>query len=114
MGSEIRVVLLQTGLCGLLGAGFGACSVIWQLEHWSLVKQTGIYFLAVSLLMLPIAYLTYWMEHTLLGFLSYFGLFALIFLLVWAVQFWAGRRRVRKMNEQLHRMQGEASSARRG
>ena len=55
MGSEVAAVALQTGLSGLLGAAFGAGSVVWSLDHWSLVKQTGVYFLIGSLAMLPIA-----------------------------------------------------------
>ena len=62
MGSEVAAVALQTGLSGLLGAAFGAGSVVWSLDHWSLVKQTGVYFLIGSLAMLPIAYLAHWME----------------------------------------------------
>ena len=44
MGNEINAVILQALLSGLLGAGFGACSVIWEIERWSIVMQTGIYF----------------------------------------------------------------------
>lgn len=101
-GSEISAVVLQALLCGLLGTGFAASSVIWEVEHWSLAKQTGIYFGINAVIMMPIAYLTYWMEHSVLGFLSYFGVFALIFLVVWILQFTTGRRMVRKMNAGLH------------
>ena len=34
MGNEINAVLLQALLCGILGSGFGACSVIWEIETW--------------------------------------------------------------------------------
>lgn len=101
MGNEINAVILQTILCGVLGMGFSASSVIWEIEHWGITKQTGIYFLIVSAIMMPIAYLTYWMEHSLTGFLSYFGIFALIFVIVWVIQFTIGRKNVRKMNENL-------------
>ncbi len=56
MGSEIGAVVLQTALCALLGVSFGATSVIWQIEHWGIVKQTGIYFLGCILLVLDGAY----------------------------------------------------------
>ena len=62
MGNEINAVLLQAVLCGILGAGFGACSVIWQIESWGILKQTGIYFSIISVIMLPTAYVSYWME----------------------------------------------------
>lgn len=102
MGNELHAVALQALLCGLLGAGFAAASVVWEIERWSLVKQTGIYFLITSGLMLPIAYFTYWMEHSLVGFLIYFGIFVLIFAVTWVIQFVIGKRCVRKMNENLH------------
>ncbi|MDM8236441.1 DUF3021 domain-containing protein [[Ruminococcus] torques] len=103
MGNEINAVLLQAVLCGILGAGFGACSVIWQIENWGIVKQTGIYFSIISVIMLPIAYVSYWMEHSLKGILGYFSIFALIFAAVWIVQYTAAKHNVRKMNETLCR-----------
>lgn len=103
-GSEINAVLLQAVLSGVLGAGFGACSVIWEIESWGLVKQTGIYFLIVSVIMLPVAYVNYWMEHSLKGFLSYFGIFIAIFAAVWIVQYTVNKRRVGKMNETLQNL----------
>lgn len=102
MGNEINAVLFQTVLCALLGAGFSVASLIWQKESWSLVKQTGIYFVVISVIMLPVAYLTYWMEHSVAGFFSYFGIFAFIFVIVWLVQFAVAKQTVKKMNEKLN------------
>ena len=101
MGSEIKAVTFQTALCGILGAGFGAGSVIWEVEDWNLVKQTGIYFLLVSVVMMPVAYFNYWMEHSIGGFLSYFAIFVIIFVVIWVVQFLIVRQTVRKMNDSL-------------
>lgn len=105
MGSEINAVLLQALLCGILGMGFAASSVIWEMENWGIVKQTGIYFSIVSAIMMPIAYATFWMEHSLKGVLSYFGIFAFVFALVWVVQYTRGRHNVKKMNEALYKRQ---------
>lgn len=100
-GSELNAVVLQTVLCGILGAAFGGSSVIWQIERWSLAKQTGIYFLIVSTAMLPVAWFAYWMDHSVAGFFSYFGIFALIFAVVWIVEMLIARRNVRDMNAKL-------------
>ena len=35
------------------------------------------------------------------GFLSYFGVFVLIFAVIWGVQFAIGKRNVKKMNEKI-------------
>lgn len=101
VGSETGAVLIQAVLCGILGTGFSVSSFIWEIESWSLFKQTAVYFAAISFVMLPIAYVTYWMEHSLKGFLSYFGIFAVIFVFIWITEYTVGRMLVRKMNEKL-------------
>lgn len=105
VGNEINAVMLQAFLCGVLGMGFAASSVIWEIENWGIVKQTGIYFLIVSVIMMPIAYITYWMEHSLKGVVSYFGIFFLIFAAVWFIQYIRARQSVKKMNDTLNRRQ---------
>lgn len=99
MGSEINAVLLQALLCGVLGMGSAASSVIWEMENWGIVKQTGIYFLVLSVIMMPTAYVMYWMEHSLKGVLSYFGIFAALFIVMWIVLYAIARHNVKKMNE---------------
>ncbi len=106
MGNEINAVILQALLCGLLGSGFAASSVIWDIESWSIIKQSGIYFIIISVIMLPIAYFTYWMEHSIVGVFSYFGIFVLIFAFIWMIQFVIGKHNVRRMNEILHNVNG--------
>ncbi len=102
MGNEINAVVFQTLLCGLLGTGFAASSVIWEIENWGIIKQTGIYFIIVSVIMLPIAYFAYWMEHSIVGLFSYLGIFVLIFAFIWIIQFAFEKRAVKKMNKKLH------------
>ena len=100
-GSELNAVLVQFLLTGLIGAGCGAASVIWQLEHWSIVKQSGVYFLLIALLMLPTAYLCHWMEHSFWGMAGYLLIFAGIYLAVWLTQYWIWKGRVRAINRRL-------------
>lgn len=100
-GQRDRAVALQALLCGLWAVGFAASSVIWEMESWSLVRQTGVYFFIISLIMLPIAYVAYWMEHSVAGVLGYFGVFVLIFAVIWGIQFAIGKRNVKKMNEKI-------------
>lgn len=106
VGSEIGAVMLQAGLSGLLGASFAAASVIWDIERWSLARQTGVYFLVASLTMLPIAYLAEWMAHTIAGFLLYFSIFLAIFAVIWAAQYFFWKHRIKKLNQKLSRRQG--------
>lgn len=101
MGSEILAVLLQAFLSGILGMGFAAGSVIWEIESWGILKQTGLYFLLTAVIMMPIAYITHWMEHSLTGLLSYLGIFAFLFVVIWIVMYCKGRENIKKMNQTL-------------
>ncbi len=100
IGSELGAVALQTLLCGLLGAASAAASVVWDTD-WGIVKQTVVNFCILSTAMLPIAYITGWMEHSVKGFLLYFGVFALSFALIWLLQYLAWKRRVKKLNQRM-------------
>lgn len=97
-GNELNAVILQTVLCAIMGAGFAAASIIWELDSWSLAKQSGIYFMIISVIMLPIAYFTNWMKHTALGVLSYVAIFVAIFVVVWLSQYLLWKRKIKQMN----------------
>lgn len=103
MGSETNAVLFQTLLSGVLGSGFSASSVIWEVEDWNLIKKTGIYFFITAFIMLPIAYFSYWMEHSIRGFLIYFGRFIVIFIIIWVLEYIIIKSSVEKMNANLHK-----------
>lgn len=102
-GNEVTAVTVQTVLSAILGAGFGGCSIIWEKDEWSLLKQTGIYFLITSVLMMMVAYICEWMEHSVKGVLSYFGIFFVIFVVVWAVQYLTWKVRISKIKEGLQK-----------
>ena len=108
MGSELNAVMLQTALCGLMGSGFAMAAVIRDMDAWSLARQSGVYFLAAAALVLPVAYLAGWMEPSLVGFLSYFGIFVAIFVGMWLSQYLFWRARIRKMNADIQKeLKGE-------
>lgn len=111
MGSEIGAVMLQTLFCGIIGASFAASSVIWEMDKWSIALQTGLYFAINSLAMLPTAYALHWMGHSVGGFLSYFGMFILYFAIIWAVQYFFWKRKLKRLNARLQHLAGDERAA---
>lgn len=101
VGTPLQAVVLQTVLCGALGAVSCAGSVIFSLDGWSILKQSGVYFLILSAAMMPTAYVLYWMEHSLSGAVGYFAVFVLVFLFVWLSQYIGWKVKLKKMNEKL-------------
>lgn len=98
-GNEVTAIIIQTVLSAVLGAGFAGGSIIWEMDKWSLLKQTSIYFGIVSVLMMTVAYICEWMEHSVKGILSYFAIFLVIFIVVWIVQYLIWKVRVSKIKE---------------
>ena len=100
-GNEITAVIIQTILSAALGAGFAGASLIWEKDEWSLLKQTGIYFAIITVLMMTVAYICEWMEHSVKGVISYFGIFFAIFAIVWVIQYAIWKRRIAKLKEKI-------------
>ena len=101
MGNELNAVILQTVLCGIVGAGFSMASLIWEIDSWSIIKQSGIYFAIACIVMLPISYFANWMKHSLVGVLFYIGIFIAIFVLAWITQYFVWKSKVKKMNDEI-------------
>lgn len=101
MGNELNAVIFQTVLCGVMGTCLAMASVIWEIESWSLVKQSGIYFAIACVVMFPIAYFANWMPRSVVGILSYAGAFVAFFAFVWLSQYFVWKNRIRKMNEEI-------------
>lgn len=111
VGNEINAVILQTLLCGIVGASFAASSVVWELENWNILKQTGCYFLINAVFMLPTAYLLNWMEHSLIGFLIYLGIFTLYFAVIWMIQYFVWKHILKKMNAKIQKLSDDEETA---
>lgn len=99
MGNELNAVVFQTVLCGIMGMGYAMASVIWDIDSWSLAKQSGVYFAIACVVMFPIAYIANWMKHDIVGILSYAGIFVAIFIFVWLIQYLVWKDKVKRMND---------------
>jgi len=101
--NEINAVALQFVLSGILGAACAAGSAIWENENWSVFKQTILHFLLLSFSMLPIAYFTHWMVHSLMGVLSYFAIFAALYVIIWVIQYLTWKHNIQKINDEIRK-----------
>lgn len=104
MGSELQAVTLQTLLYGCIGVSFSVSSRIWQMDGWSLLKQTGVYFLINATVLLLAAYILRWMHRSVVGFLIYLGIFTAIFALAWVIQYGIWKRSLKKINQKLNKL----------
>ena len=100
-GSELNAVIIQT-ICSLIfGAAFGGASVIWEIENWSLLKQTVLHLIIISVSSLPIAYCMYWMPHSFWAIAGYIAIFFFIYFFIWFSQYFAMKKRIQEFNDKV-------------
>ncbi len=100
-GGELNAVIVQM-ICSLIyGAVFAGSSVIWELDNWSLLKQTAVHCSIVSLTTFPIAYLMHWFPHNIIGVIVYFAILLFIYAGIWFSQYNAMKKKLRSMNDKL-------------
>ena len=103
--NEITAAIVQM-ICSLLvGAVSGGSSVIWEIEKWSLLKQTLIHFAVIAIPFFGIGYVMNWMPHYLYGALGYVGGFILVYLVMWFSIYFSIKVKIKKMNKHLQEMQ---------
>ena len=102
IGNEAAAGAVQTLLCGIMGVGFATASLIWENEEFNIAVQSGICFAIYAAALLPIAYFTNWMEHTLAGVLSYIGIYVLIYVIVWIAQYLSIKRKIKAINSKMN------------
>lgn len=98
IGNELNAVVVQTVFSGIVGACFGMASVVWEIDSWSLAKQSGIYFAIACIIMFPISYFANWMPRSIAGIISYVGIFVGIFIFSWLIQYFVWKKRIREVN----------------
>lgn len=103
IGDEAIAVAVQTLLCGIMGMAFAGASLVWESEKLSIVAQTGICFGIYAAVLLPIAYFANWMEHSVVGVLSYIAIFVGVFVITWITQYFAWRGRIKEINASLNK-----------
>lgn len=103
-GSEIAAVIIQTLLCGLLGSVYAAASVVWDVDSWSIARQSGVFFAVAAVAMMSIGYILHWMDHSASGILSFFLVFFAVFVVIWLAMYLVWRRKIRELNRDVEKI----------
>lgn len=104
-GNQITAVIIQLFCSLAVGAIGGGSSVIWDMEKWSLTKQTLIHFAVIVIPYVPISYVLNWMPHYLFGALGYVAAFVTVYAIMWLSIYFSIKAKIKKMNRHLQEMQ---------
>ncbi len=102
-GGEQSAVIVQTILLGVSGAIVGAASMIWEIDGWSLTKQTCAHFCLFAIPFTIVAYVLYWVPHSVIGVAVWLVILVMIYAAIWCGAYFSAKRKIQKLNDLLHR-----------
>lgn len=103
-GSELAAVTVQcigAILCGILWCD---AALIFRETDWNLLVQTLVHIVVCMVPALAIAYVLYFMPHSLDGLMQYLRLFGAVYVLNWVGQYLRLRKGVKEINAGLNAM----------
>jgi len=78
----------STFLTGIIISVVAAASVIYDVEGWSLGKQSAIHFVIMSITVLPCLFISDWFPLNHLGdYVKVIGIFLVVGLILWTVSY---------------------------
>jgi hypothetical protein len=96
--SELESYTVQFILCSIVGFVCAASSAFFQIEKWSITKQTLMHFLALTIVYIPTAIYLGWVKFRLLDIVFYVLIFVAIYVVIWIIQYSAMKSKVKKLN----------------
>ncbi|MDY2795481.1 DUF3021 domain-containing protein [Peptostreptococcus porci] len=103
-GGELRSVIIQCVLSGILGAIWNCLSTVLENENMSLLKKTLIHLFTGYVCTCFVAYILNWTERSILGILSFFVAFIVVYALVWIFEYYLYKKNINKINSKLKNM----------
>lgn len=77
-----------TFIVGIIIASVAAASVIYEIENWSLFKQSVIHFLIMLVTVLPLLYISGWYKlNSVLDYVKVFGIFLFVGIVLWTISY---------------------------
>jgi hypothetical protein len=102
--SKVVALLLQFVLIGFTSAAFGAGSVILEIERWSLLKQSVIYFIVTTVIWIPVSIFCWGIDKYTAAFVSMICSYVASYVITWSIQYSLCKKSVAKINQKLIQM----------
>ena len=103
--SDTVAVIVQLLLIGLVGATFAACSVIFEIERWSFLRQGLIHLAITSAVASPVC-LFCWLPESAAGAWVLVGSWLFTYTVTWLSQYLLYRHRVRALDAKIKQING--------
>lgn len=99
--TPLKAYVIQYIVSMIIGFVFAFGSAIFEVEKWSIAKQTVIHFLLVSIVFFPCSLIARWIDFNLISILIYILIFVVIYIVVWFTQYRYWKNKITKVNKKL-------------
>ena len=100
--SQLNAVIVQTIAGMIYGGMWGGASVIWEVDSWSLTRQTVTHLIVISVTSFPIAYVMRWMPQNIYGILIYCAIFFFIYFGIWLGTYCKIKAQIKQINSKIN------------
>lgn len=108
--NDYIALIVQVLLCGLIGMSFGGCSVIMELEKWSMVKQALLHFVLTASVWIPVGMFCWGLGRYKATFISISISICVTYVVTWTSRILYCRKETREINRRLLDLQQEQQS----
>ncbi len=99
--TPLNAYIIQYVVSMIIGFTFAACSAIFEVDHWSIAKQTAIHFILTCLVFFPCSIKARWIYPSTLSIIIYISVFIFIYIAIWFSQYSMWKKKVDKLNKKL-------------
>ena len=100
-GSELNAVIVQAVCSFIYGVVIAGSKEIWEIDRWSLLKQTVIHCLIISFATFPIVFFMFWIPHSFWGIVAYIVLFSVMYFLIWLGKYYVIKKQIHAINDKV-------------
>lgn len=97
----VGAIFLQTFLCGIFGMGSIGGMLLYEIDSWSLAKATIVHYLLIVACFVGCSIALYWFPLQFSYYAISIGAMTVGFFIIWVGMYFAWKKEVKKMNEEL-------------
>lgn len=101
--SELTAYTVQFVLSCVISFVFALSSLYFQVEKWSIARQTFMHFITVSIVYLPIAIYLGWLEFKTVPIIIFTLAFFSLYVMIWLIQYAIIKMKIQRLNEELNK-----------
>ncbi|CAH1852137.1 DUF3021 domain-containing protein [Convivina praedatoris] len=99
--NNLIAITVSAVIWALMGVVFSTAQMIFEVESWSITKQTVWHFITTYTGYTILAILAGWFPLNFWYLLQYTLIFVVVYIIIWLISMYVARRNVAKLNQEL-------------